>query len=38
MSKYFPKPKLLGGNIKIELDFSYFATKSNLKNSAGVDT
>ena len=29
MSKYFPKPKLLGGNVKVELD--YYATKSEKK-------
>lgn len=27
MSKYFPKPKLLGGNVKDELYFSNYATK-----------
>ena len=38
MSKYFPKPKFLGENVKIELYFSSYATKADLKNRAGVDT
>ena len=38
MSKYFPKPKSLGENVKIELDLSSYATKADLKNQAGVDT
>ena len=28
MSKYFPKPKSLGGIVKVELDLSNYATKS----------
>ena len=32
MSKYFPKPKFLGKNVKIELDLSSYATKADLKN------
>ena len=38
MSVYFPKPKSLGGSVKVELDLSNYATKSNLKNPTGVDT
>ena len=37
MSKYFPKPKSLGENVKIELDLSSYTTKTDLKNRAGVD-
>ena len=38
MSEYFPKPKSLGANVKVELDLSNYATKSDLKNATGVDT
>ena len=38
MSAYFPKPNSLGANIKVELDLSNYATKTNLKNTTGVDT
>ena len=38
MSEYFPKPKSLGRNVKLELDLSNYATKADLKNAAGVDT
>ena len=38
MSEYFPKPKSLVANMKVELDFSNYATKPDLKNAAGVDT
>ena len=38
MSKYFPRPKPFGGNVKVELDLSNYATKSDLKNTIGVDT
>ena len=38
MSEYFPKPKSLGANVKVELDLSNYATKADLKNAAGVDT
>ena len=31
MSEYFPKPKSLGANVKIELDLSNHATKTDLK-------
>ena len=27
MSKYFPKPKSLGANVKFELDLSNYVTK-----------
>ena len=36
MSEYFPKPT--GANVKVELDLSNYATKTDLKNAAGVDT
>ena len=35
MSKYFPKPRCLGGNMKVGLDVSNYATKANLKNATG---
>ena len=38
MSEYFPKPTLLGRNIKVALDLSNYATKANLKNATGADT
>ena len=38
MSQYFPKPKPLGGNVKIELDLSNYAIKADLKNATDVDT
>ena len=43
MSKYFPKPKPLGANVKIELNLSEldlpsYATKADLDNSTVVDT
>ena len=38
MSEYFPKPKSLGANVKVELDLSNYATKADLKNVKGVDT
>ena len=38
MIEYFPKPKSLGANVKVELDFSNYATKVDLKNTTGVDT
>ena len=37
MSEYFPKLKSLGENVKIELDLSNYATKSDLKNATSVD-
>ena len=38
MIEYFPKPKSLGANVKVELDFSNYATKLDLKNTTDVDT
>ena len=38
MSEYFPKPRFLGENVKIELDLSNYATKADLKNATGADT
>ena len=38
MSEYFLEPKSLGGRVKVELDLSNYATKSDLKNATGVDT
>ena len=37
MSKHFPEIKSLGRKEKIELAFYNYATKTNLKNAAGVD-
>ena len=34
MSKYFPKPKSFGGNVKVELDLSNHATKAGFKKSS----
>ena len=38
MSEYFRKPKPVRANVKVELDLSNHATKTNLKNSLGVNT
>ena len=38
MSEYFPEPKSLGANKKVELDLSNCATKVELKYATGVDT
>ena len=38
MSEYFPRPKSLEANVKVQLDLSNYATKADLKNAAGVDT
>ena len=38
MREYFSTPNYSGENVKVELDVSSYATKSNLKNAAGVDT
>ena len=39
MSHYFAKPcECSGGNIKIELDLSNYATKADLKGATGVNT
>ena len=37
MSEYFPELKLLGRTVKVELDLSNYATKTDLKNATGVD-
>ena len=37
MSQYFPPYRSFGGNIKVELDLSSYATKTDLKNVAHVD-
>ena len=38
MSEYFSEPKSSGGRVKVELDLSNYATKSDLKNATAVDT
>ena len=38
MSEYFPKPKSLERNVKVELDLSNYATKADLKYATCVDT
>ena len=38
MREYFPKPKSLRANVKVELDLSNSATKADLKNATAVDT
>ena len=37
MSEYFPELKFLGRTVKVELDLSNYATKTDLKNATGVD-
>ena len=37
MSEYVPKPNSLGANVKVELDLSNYATKTDLKNATRVD-
>ena len=37
MSQYFPPYKSHGGDIKVELDLSNYATKTDLKNVTQVD-
>ena len=38
MSEYFPRPKSLGANAKVQFDLSNYATtKADLKNAAGAD-
>ena len=37
ITDYFSKSKSVRGNVKVELDFSDYATKADLKNAAGVD-
>ena len=38
MSEYFPKPKSLVANVKVEFHLYNYATKADLKNTTGVDT
>ena len=38
LSKYYPKQKSLGANVKVELDLFNYATKADLKHATGVDT
>ena len=38
MSEYFTEPKSSVGRVKVELDLSNYATKGDLKNTAGVNT
>ena len=37
MSEKFQKPKSFGTNVKVELDFSNYITKADLKNATGVN-
>ena len=38
MNEYFSKLKPLGESLKVDLDLSNYATKSDLKNATGVVT
>ena len=38
MSEYFLELKSLGGKVKVELDLSNYATKTDLKNATGIYT
>ena len=38
MSEYFREPKSLREKVKVELDLSTYAAKTDLKNATGVDT
>ena len=38
MSEYFPELKSSGRRVKVELDLSNYATKTDLQNATGVDT
>ena len=39
MNQHFPKPlRSFGGNINLKVDLSHYATKTDLKNVAHVDT
>ena len=39
MSQYFPKPyEPFGGDIKVKVDLSHYATKTDIKNTSLVDT
>ena len=37
MSQYFPKPFRSGGNIKVKVDLSNYATKTDIKNITHID-
>ena len=37
ISEYFPKRNFLEANVKVELDFSTYATKEDTKNAIVVD-
>ena len=38
MSQYFPKPhNRFSGNVKVELDLSNYATKTDLNRETGID-
>ena len=37
LSEYFPKPKSLEADVKVELDLFNYATKGDLKIATGVD-
>ena len=38
MNVYFPKQKPLGGNMRVELDLSNYATKTDFKKETSYDT
>ena len=38
VSEYFPELKSLRRRVKVKLDLSNYATKTDLKNATGVDT
>ena len=39
MSQYFPKPyEPFGGDIKVKVDLSNYATKTDVKNISHIDT
>ena len=38
MGEYFSELKSLGERVKVELDLFTYATKEDLKNTAGFDT
>ena len=37
VSEYFPELKSSGGRVKLDLDLSKYATKTDLRNPTGVD-
>ena len=37
MNEYFPEPQSSGGRVKVELDLSNYATKTDLKNLTVVN-